>query len=212
MVLHEPDELFSTRAGWGIPAPPGGSLTGRGAFESFQEASQRLSEVLVTGLSELAERYAEASEEAMARRHQALSVSVQRLLSGQTAPPAATTPEAFEIWRDMALAAVDSHEIARGDSILYETARVVLKLVLAHHDCYVGISDGMRARVDDNDVVDRMVRVTKMLRGAVVCALMRRSRKELVALFLFNSSVFVRGQAPRALGLEAATRLPGELR
>ena len=89
MSLHEPDELFSTRAGWGIPAPPGGSLTGRGAFESFQEASQRLSEVLVTGLSELAERYAEASEEAMARRHQALSVSVQRLLSGQTAPPAA---------------------------------------------------------------------------------------------------------------------------
>ena len=112
----------------------------------------------------------------------------------------------------MALAAVDSHEIVRGESILFETARLSFKLVLAHYDCHQGISDGMRARVEAHDVVDRMVRVTKMLRGALVSALMRRSRKEMIALFLFNSSVFVRGRAPRALGLDAATRLPGELR
>ena len=110
------------------------------------------------------------------------------------------------------VSALDSHEIARGEAILYETARLVFKLVLSHHDCHQGVSDGMRARVDAHDVVDRMVRVTKMLRGALVSALMRRSRKEMIALFLFNSSVFVRGRAPRALGLDVATRLPGELR
>jgi len=212
MSPHEQDEFFSTRAGWGIPAPPGGSLTGRGAFEAFQEASLSINGALGGGLAQLAERYEDAGELEMGRRHLALSDAVHHLFSGQETPRALTTPEAFEIWREMALAAVDGHEIAQGDSILFETGKLVLKLVLAHHDCHLGVSDGMRARVDDHDVVDRMVRVTKMLRGALVSALLRRSRKEVVALFLFNTSVFVRGQAPRALGLEAATRLPGELR
>lgn len=212
MSPHEQDEFFATRAGWGIPAPPGGSLTGRGAFEAFQEASQSVDAALGGGLDQLSERYSSAGELQMGRRHLALSDVVHHLFSGQGAPPGSTTPAAFEIWRDMALAAVDSHEIVQGDSILFETAKLVFKLVIAHHDCHLSVSDSMRARVDDNDVVDRMVPVTKMLRGALVSALLRRSRKEVVALFLFNTSVFVRGQAPRALGLEAVTRLPGELR
>lgn len=212
MDPHEQDEFFSTRAGWGIPAPPGGSLTGRGAFEAFQEASRSVDAVLGGGLAQLAERYEGAGEVQMGRRHLALSEAVHHLFSGQGAPPALTTEAAFEVWRDMALAAVDQHQIVQGDSILFETAKLAFKLILARHDCHWGVSDGMRARVDDQDVVDRMVRVTKMLRGALVSALLRRSRKEMVALFLFNTSVFVRGQAPRALGLEGATRLPGELR
>ena len=187
-------------------------MSGRGAFESFHESSRNVDAVLGRGLAQIAESYEGAGELQMGRRHLALSDTVHHLFSGQGAPPALMTPTAFEIWRDMALAAVDTHEIAQGDSILFETSKLVFKLILARHDCYLGVSDDMRARVDDQDVVDRMVRVTKMLRGALVSALLRRSRKEMVALFLFNTSVFVRGQAPRALGLEAATRLPGELR
>jgi len=212
MSPYEQDELFSTRLGWGIPSPPAGPLTGRGALEGFQEGCRVLSVTVGQGMAELADRYESASELAMARRHHALAEAIHHLLSGQAAPPAMTTPEALQIWKDMALAAIDSHEIARGEAILYETARLVFKLVLSHHDCHQGVSDGMRARVDAHDVVDRMVRVTKMLRGALVSALMRRSRREMIALFLFNSSVFVRGRAPRALGLDVATRLPGELR
>ena len=194
------------------PAPPAGPLTGRGAFEDFQEGCRVVAMTVGGGMAELADRYESASETAMGRRHRALAEAIQHLLSGQAAPPAVTTPEALQVWKDMALAALDSHEIARGESILFETSRLVFKLVLSHHDCHQGVSDGMRARVDAQDVVDRMVRVTKMLRGALVSALMRRSRKEMIALFLFNSSVFVRGRAPRALGLDVATRLPGELR
>ena len=212
MEAAQEDEIFATRLGWGIPEPPAGGLAGRGAFESFQEDSRRLAGVLGGGIEELSERYGAAGERAMGRRHSALSDAICGLLSGQTPPPVATTPEAFQIWREMALAAIDSHEIVRGESILFETARLNFKLILARHDCHQGISDGMRAQVDSHDVVDRMVRVTKMLRGALVSALMRQARRELVALFLFNSSVFVHGQAPRALGIDAKTRLPGELR
>ena len=148
----------------------------------------------------------------MGRRHRALADSVAHLLSGVVAPPAASDPVALDLWREMAVAAVDSHEIVRSGSVLEGTAALVFKLVLARHDCLLGVSDGLRARVEAHDVVDRMVRVTKMLRGALVSALLRRIRSDLVALFLFNASVFARGTAPRALGLDAATRLPGALR
>jgi Fe-S-cluster containining protein len=210
MDPHEEEEFFATRAGWGIPAPP--ALTAGGALAEFKRSSATVDGVLTAGLIELADRYEESGELGMARRHRALGDSLAHLMSGQTTPPAECPPEALEIWREMALAAVDSHEIARADTILHGAATLVLKMVLARHDCRLGVSDGLRARVEAHDVVDRMVRVTKMLRGALVSALMRQVARDLVALFLFNASVFAHRRAPRALGLDGSTRLPGALR
>jgi hypothetical protein len=210
MAPYEDEEYFATRAGWGIPAPP--SQTDKGALSEFRRSCGHVDGVLTAGLVELADRYEEADELGMARRHRALGDSLAHLMSGLAPPPALSSPEALEIWRDMALAAIDSHEIARADTVLHGAATLVLKMILARHDCHLGASDGLRARVEAHDVVDRMVRVTKMLRGALVSALLRRVARDLVALFLFNASVFAHGRAPRALGLDGSTRLPGALR
>ncbi len=196
-------ELFATREGWGIPAPAD-DLTHRAT--RFMETCGRVSAQLVGGLGELARHHQLAGSTDRVDRTQLLRRVLTELLSGRPPEPVSRPELELELHRDLVMAALHAHEPARRGGVLLGAALLNLKLIACHRGAGLVARAASRAAVTEQDVVDTMVLLTKMLRGTSTLGVVRHPRDELAELFLQGSRVFTRGQAPRARGMRP---LPG---
>lgn len=206
MQPYRDSEVFATREGWGIPAPggPGGDSSSAMNFLRGCDVTRR---AVAEGLGDLTARYTAVYDQAQTDRVRRLAWVLDHVLAGNRLDDIAHWSHELEVWRDMALGALYAHEPARRIDVLTGTALLALRVVVGSRLAGLLARGALRARTTEQDVVDSMVVLTKMLRGTAFLALFRRNRRHLVDLFLFNSQVFIQGTAPTPP--EAGSLLPG---
>ena len=198
LASYAESEAFATRAGWGIPAPSD-DLTHRAA--RLMETSRHVGTLLASHFAELARTETLTGRVRRADRAHLASRILREVLSGKPAAPVSRWDGEMTVWRELVLAALHGHGPARRGSVALGTALLNLRLVACHRGAGIAARAASRAAVSEQDVVDTMVLLTKMLRGTSTTGVVSHAADELVALFLLGSRVFTRGQAPRMRGM-----------
>lgn len=191
MAGFRESEAFATRHGWGIP-----EVDAEHVAVNFVETCGVVRETVAAALRELSARYNAVFDQAQTDRVRRLAWVFDHVLSGNRLDDIARFSAETEIWRDMVLASLYGHEPARRVDVLTGTAALALRVIMGHRLAGLLARTALRARTVEQDVVDSMVALTKMLRGTALLALFRRRRRQLVDLFLFNPDVFIQGAAP----------------
>jgi hypothetical protein len=78
-------------------------------------------------------------------------------------------------------------------------ATLALKLRLGPALAGLSAQTALRGRVTEQEVVDAMVLVTKLLRGSAFERLLAGSRRDLVAAFVCDAATLAEGKAPSPL-------------
>jgi Fe-S-cluster containining protein len=203
---YQASERFAGAAAWGLPPAPVDPM-------NFFEARRVMASRMTTSLSELADRYRDVEDHAEADRVDRVAWALASLLDDRRRGQLADLgrwPHELEVWRDMVLAGLYAHDPARGGSVVSGLAELALRVVAGHHLSGMLARAALRVRTEQQDVVDSMVLLTKMLRGKQVLASLRRLREPVTSLFFLHSDVFTRGKAPQdGVELSPAYRLPG---
>ncbi len=191
---YRESELFATRAAFSVPEPDPGDQPQR-----FFATLERLKQVLVGGIAAIAQAMREADKRDEADRATRLAWGIDELLSGRRIDDLVPFAHALEIWRDLALASVQSHEPARKGDLVLGLATLVMKLVLGPMLAGLSAQSALRGRVHEQEVVDAMVLVTKLPRGSAFERLLAAQRRDLVTVFLCDAPTLVLGESPRPL-------------
>lgn len=188
------DEAFSTRESWSLPERDAAS---QDAVQGFFASCRAVAERIDTGLTEIREDQLRGRRPEEADRTERVRSVLIDFFTGRRVDDLARCPEETDIWRDMVLAALYAHEPARRDYVLYGVARLVLTLLAGHLLTGLLAQTSLRGRTSEQDAVDSVVLLTKMLRGSAFMSLLGGLRGELVELLLDNVEVFAQGDAPR---------------
>lgn len=191
---HAEAERFAERDAWALPA---GGVVGGEATARFIATRDGVRARLDAGLHELGAELAAAGRPEERDRAERLRWVVDALLSGRRADDLIRFEHELEIRRDLVLAALYGHEPARAGALLFGVARLVLKLLASHLLSGLAAQTALRGRTTEQDAVDSVVLLTKMLRGSAFSKLLKGSRRELVELFVENAEAFASGAAPR---------------
>ncbi|MCA9514855.1 MAG: YkgJ family cysteine cluster protein [Myxococcales bacterium] len=194
LVANDDDsELFAERVAWGVPEGPAPD-----AVAAFGAQLAALRGRVADGLSGLARAFHEAGRGDEGDRTARLRWALEALLDGRQVEDLLRLEHETEIWRDMVLAALYAHDPARRDYLLSGISHLVLRVLAGQLLAGLLAQVGLRGRTSEQDVVDSMVLLTKMLRGSAFSQLLGRARGELVGLFVWNAEVFSVGAPPRA--------------
>ncbi len=194
VARHRESELFATRAAFRVPEPDPIDQTSR-----FLQTLERLRQTLVGGIDELARRMREAGQRDEADRATRIAWGLDELLVGRDLSDLVPFAHAVAIWRDLAVASVQSHEPARRGDLALGLATLSLKLMLGPTLAGLSAQTALRGRVHEQEVVDAMVLVTKLLRGSAFERLLAGARRDLVAVFVCDAATLALGEAPRPL-------------
>lgn len=193
VASDDESELFAERAAWGVPEAPAPS-----AMAIFGRQREALRTRLSEGLAGLARGFHAAGRGDEGDRTERLRWGLDALLSGRQVGDLLRLPHEVEIWRDMLLAALYAHDPARRDDLLAGISHLVIRVLAGQLLAGLLAQVGLRGRTSEQDVVDSMVLLTKMLRGSAFSQLLARARGELVGLFVWNAEAFSTGATPRA--------------
>jgi Fe-S-cluster containining protein len=183
MDSHRDEERFALPEAWGLPEAPA---------RAQEDLTVELERRFLGDLEDLARRYRTVGDDANAERLERLGWGVRYVLRRKPLEDLARCPEETEIWRDLALAALYAHEPVRRGDLLTGMALLVLQVLTGHRLAALTARATLRGRTAEQDVVDAMVLVTKLLRGSAVLASLMGLREALVPLFVFNPTGFTR--------------------
>jgi len=189
---YRESELFATREAFSVPDPDPVDQPQR-----FLATLERLKHALVAGIGGIANGMREADKRDEADRATRLSWGIEELLSGRRIDDLVPFTHALDIWRDLALASVQSHEPARKGDLVLGIAVLVLKLVTGPMLAGLAAQTALRGRVHEQEVVDAMVLVTKLPRGSAFERLFAGLRRDLATIFLCDVATLVLGESPR---------------
>ncbi|PIE20023.1 MAG: hypothetical protein CSA66_01760 [Proteobacteria bacterium] len=190
---HEVPVGYLARGAWGLPAAVGDE----DPVATFLAGCRRVGGALSSGLEALAVGFDEADRHDEADRTRRVRWMLVALLSGRRVDDLVPFAHGVEIWRDLALASLYAHEPARQRDVMTGVSRLVLRILAGHLGSGMLAQAALRGRVLQQDVVDSMVVLTKMLRGSAFVRLLNGLRDELVALMVYNGGAFVAGATPR---------------
>ena len=188
------DERFASRAAWSLPEADG---TSQDAVERFFASSRAVAARVDEGFAAIAADQRRGARPEEADRTERLRALFVDLFSGRTVEDLERAPEELDLWRDLALASLASHEPARRDMLLFGVAQLVLRLLAGRLLAALLAQTSLRARTSAQDVVDSMVLLTKIPRGSAFSSVLAGLRRELCELLVDNAEVFARGTAPR---------------
>ena len=188
------DELFATREAWSLVEPDAAS---QDAVHGFFTTCRAVVAKLEPGLAAIREDQLRGGRPEEADRTERVRSLLIDFFGGRRVDDLLRAPAETDIWRDMVLASLYAHEPARRDYVLYGVAHLVLRLLAGQLLAGLLAQTSLRGRTSDQDAVDSVVLLTKMLRGSAFVSLLRGLRRELVELLVDNVEVFARGEAPR---------------
>lgn len=203
MAGYAAGEDFLIRDGWGLPEV---EATVGGEGVNFMERCRVVSDSVHAGIDDLRQRCLQYGDRAQAGRLARLDVALASVLAGERLVDLVPFEGDLRVWKDVVMAALYAHEPVRRSDLLTGLSLLILRVIAGRQLAALTARDAMRVRTSEQDVVDSMVLLTKMLRGAAVEAILRPLRVQFVELFVLNASVFTRGTAPQAV----AGRLPGD--
>lgn|GEM_PF-3445798 len=189
------DEPFVKRDAWALPAPDASS---QDAVARFLRSCEAVVAGLSEGLDAIREEQLGGRRPEEADRTARVRWALIDFFTGRRLDDLARCPEELDIWRDVALASLNAHEPARRGYLLHGVAKLVLTVLAGHLLSGLLAQTSLRGRTSEQDAVDSVVLLTKMLRGSAFLSLLGRLRGELVELLVDNVEVFATGDAPRS--------------
>jgi len=162
---------------WGLApaASDGGGDMGAGGVEAARESLVR---GLVDGLGGLASRYEERGDGVNGARVRA-ALEALRVTAlgpkGGALDEIVPHPEALSLRRDAVLASLYAHEPARQGDLRTGVALLAARVLAGRRAAQAAARRSLRVRTEEQDVVDSVVLLTKMLRGTVVHGLLTRT-------------------------------------
>ena len=184
-------------ARWGLaegtPRPGPGAASGA-PLPASREALRR---GLEQGLQELAEEYDARGDGVNAARVRGVLEALVATMSrraGAVLAEIVSHPQALSLRRDAVLASLYAHEPARQGDLRTGVALLVARTLAGRRAAQAVARRSLRVRTEEQDVVDSVVLLTKMLRGTVVHGLLSRTLADpLRASFFWHVEASVDG-------------------
>ena len=178
---------------WGLPATTVGTEGQVARAEGEAAAAERVDAARATllggpasqppgrlreGLQALGSRYDDRGDTVNAARVRAVQEALQAVVAGPAGGPLGeivSHTEALSLRRDAVLASLYGHEPARQGDLRTGVALLVARTLAGKRASQAAARRSLRVRTEQQDVVDSVVLLTKMLRGTVVHGLLSRT-------------------------------------